>query len=43
ALQRQNVPSKFLWFPDEGHWIMKPQNNELWYKTMIDWLNEWGK
>ncbi len=43
ALQRKGVPSKFLWFPDEGHWIMKPQNNELWYKTMIDWLNEWGK
>ncbi len=43
ALQRRGVPSKFLWFPDEGHWIMKPQNNELWYKTMIDWLNEWGK
>lgn len=43
ALQRQGVPSKFLWFPDEGHWILKPQNNELWYKTMVEWLNEWMK
>ena len=33
ALQRNGVPSKLMIFPDEGHWINKPQNAELWYKT----------
>jgi dipeptidyl aminopeptidase/acylaminoacyl peptidase len=37
-LQRQSVPSKLLIFPDEGHWITKPQNSQLWYKTFQDWL-----
>jgi dipeptidyl aminopeptidase/acylaminoacyl peptidase len=37
-LQRQGVPSKLVIFPDEGHWILKPQNSELWYKTFFDWL-----
>jgi dipeptidyl aminopeptidase/acylaminoacyl peptidase len=38
ALQRQSVPSKLVVFPDEGHWILKPQNSRLWYKTFSDWL-----
>jgi len=38
ALQRQGVPSKFLYYPDEGHWILKPANAELWWKTIHDWL-----
>ena len=38
ALQRQGVPSKLLVFPDEGHWVLKPQNSQLWYKTFLDWL-----
>lgn len=38
ALQRQGVPSKLVVFPDEGHWINKPQNVQLWYKTLLDWL-----
>jgi dipeptidyl aminopeptidase/acylaminoacyl peptidase len=38
ALQRQDVPSKLVVFPDEGHWIMKPQNARFWYKTFLDWL-----
>ena len=37
-MQRQNVPSKLLIFPDEGHWISKPQNSRLWYKAFQDWL-----
>ncbi|HOK47755.1 MAG TPA: S9 family peptidase, partial [Bryobacteraceae bacterium] len=41
ALQLQKVPSKLLVFPDEGHWILKPQNSVLWYKTVLDWLTEW--
>lgn len=38
ALQVQNVPSKLMIFPDEGHWILKPQNSALWYKTFLGWL-----
>ena len=38
ALQRQGVPSKLVVFPDEGHWILKPQNSQFWYKTFLDWL-----
>jgi dipeptidyl aminopeptidase/acylaminoacyl peptidase len=37
-LQRQKVPSKLLIFPDEGHWVGKPQNSRLWYKNFFDWL-----
>ncbi len=43
ALQMQKVPSKLLIFPDEGHWILKPQNSRLWYQTVIDWLDSWTK
>ena len=39
ALQRRNVPSKLLLFPDEGHWILKPQNSKLWYNTVLEWLD----
>jgi dipeptidyl aminopeptidase/acylaminoacyl peptidase len=38
ALQRQGVPSKLVVFPDEGHWVLKPQNAQFWYKTFLDWL-----
>lgn len=41
ALQRQGVPSKLMVFPDEGHWVLKPQNAQLWYKTFLDWLAEY--
>ncbi len=43
SLQMQKVPSKLLVFPDEGHWIMKPQNSVLWYNTFLDWIGEWLK
>lgn len=43
ALQRMNVPSKLLYFPDEGHWVLKPQNSELWYKTVLDWIDRYTK
>lgn len=43
ALQRQDVPSKLLIFPDEGHWVLKPQNSELWYKTFLGWLAQYVK
>jgi len=43
ALQLQKVPSKLVVFPDEGHWVLKPQNSLLWYNTFIDWLDSWVK
>ncbi|PWU02990.1 MAG: S9 family peptidase [Terriglobia bacterium] len=43
ALQLQKVPSKLLVFPDEGHWVLKPQNSALWYKTFVEWLDSWVK
>ena len=43
TLQRLKVPSKMLYFPDEGHWVSKPQNAQLWYKTVNGWVDEWLK
>jgi len=43
GLQMQKVPSKMVLFPDEGHWIGKPQNTVLWYQTFLDWVGEWTK
>ncbi len=41
ALQMQKAPSKLLLFPDEGHWVLKPVNSELWYNTVLDWIAQW--
>ena len=41
ALQLQKIPSKMVLFPDEGHWILKPQNSIVWYQTFSDWIGEW--
>jgi dipeptidyl aminopeptidase/acylaminoacyl peptidase len=41
ALQLLGVPSKMLYFPDEGHWILKPQNSQLWNETVNDWCDRW--
>ena len=41
SLQQQKVPSKLVIFPDEGHWILKPQNSLLWYHTVLSWIGEW--
>ncbi len=38
AAQRRGVESKFLYFPDENHWVLKPQNSLLWHNTVNDWL-----
>jgi dipeptidyl aminopeptidase/acylaminoacyl peptidase len=43
ALQLQKIPSKLLEYPDEGHWILKPQNSVLWYNTFLEWIGEWTK
>ena len=39
TLQRLKIPSKMLYFPDEGHWVLKPQNSQLWYKTVNEWVD----
>ena len=41
ALQRKGVPSQFLTFPDENHWVLKPQNSVEWHATVEAWLNRW--
>ena len=43
ALQRRGVPSRLIVFPDEGHWILKPQNSKLWYQQVGEWLDRWLK
>ncbi len=43
TLQILKVPSKMLYFSDEGHWVLKPQNSRLWYKTVNDWVDQWCK
>jgi dipeptidyl aminopeptidase/acylaminoacyl peptidase len=43
TLQMEGVPSEMLYFPDEGHWVLKPQNSQLWYKTVNHWVEQWTK
>ena len=43
ALQRRGIPPKFLHFPDENHWVLKPANSILWHETVLDWLDRWTK
>ncbi len=41
ALQRRGIPSKLLIFPDENHWVLKPQDSILWHETVLGWLDQW--
>ena len=43
ALQRKGIPSKFLYFPDENHWVLKPHNSIVWHETVNGWLDQWAK
>ena len=43
ALQRRGVTSRLLYFPDESHFVLKPQDSELWYKTVLGWLDYYLK
>lgn len=43
ALQSLGVPSRMLYFPDEGHWVQKPQNSQLWYEEVGEWCDKWTK
>ena len=41
ALQEKGVPSQFLRFPDENHWVLKPRNSMQWHATVFDWLDRY--
>jgi len=43
ALQRKGVPSRFLYFPDESHWVLKPQNSKLWHEEVLAWIDRYTK
>lgn len=43
VLQRKGIPSQFLYFPDENHWVLKPANSIQWHETVIAWLDRWLK
>jgi dipeptidyl aminopeptidase/acylaminoacyl peptidase len=41
ALRRRGVPARLLYFPDEGHWVLKPQNAFVWWEEMLGWLERY--
>ncbi len=41
ALQRSGIPSRFLYFPNENHWVLRPNNSIFWHETVLDWLDQW--
>ena len=41
ALQRKGIESRFLYFPDENHWVLKPANSVFWHQTVTEWLDRW--
>jgi len=41
ALQLLGVPSEMLYFENEGHWVLKPRDSQLWYETVNDWCDRW--
>ena len=43
AAKQMGVPAKFLYFPDEGHWVLRPRNRRLWWGTVLDWLDQYLK
>jgi dipeptidyl aminopeptidase/acylaminoacyl peptidase len=43
AAQLRDIPSEMIYFPDENHWVLKPQNGVLWQRTFFNWLDKWLK
>ncbi len=41
ALRRQGVPARLLYYPDENHWVLKPQNSIQWHEEVMNWLTRW--
>ncbi|MGL4749883.1 MAG: prolyl oligopeptidase family serine peptidase, partial [Shewanella sp.] len=42
-MQRKGIPSELLIYPDENHWILKPENLEQWYANVFRWMDSWTK
>jgi dipeptidyl aminopeptidase/acylaminoacyl peptidase len=43
AARSMGVPAKFLYFPDEGHWVLKPRNRRIWWGVLLDWIDQYLK
>jgi dipeptidyl aminopeptidase/acylaminoacyl peptidase len=43
ALRKMNVPARFLYFPTENHWVLKPANSRRWHEEVYSWLDRWTK
>ena len=41
AAQRKGVPSRMVYYPDENHWVLKPQNSVEWYRQVELWMRQW--
>jgi dipeptidyl aminopeptidase/acylaminoacyl peptidase len=41
VLKAKGVPARLVYFPDEGHWVLKPRNSLLWYREVQGWLERW--
>ena len=41
ALQRRGIPSKFIYFPDENHWVLRPANSVFWHENVLEWMKRW--
>ncbi|PQE27168.1 prolyl oligopeptidase protein [Rutstroemia sp. NJR-2017a WRK4] len=42
VLQSRGIESRFLTFPDENHWVLKPENSRVWHKEVLDWINKYS-
>jgi dipeptidyl aminopeptidase/acylaminoacyl peptidase len=42
TLKAKKVPARLVYFPDENHWILKPQNSRLWYREFFDWVTRYA-
>ncbi|KAF9162923.1 hypothetical protein DFQ26_003101 [Actinomortierella ambigua] len=43
VLQRRGIPSRFLYFPDENHWVLKAANSQRWHHEVLSWIQKWTK
>ncbi len=41
VVDTQGIPSKLVYFPDENHWVLQPQNSIFWHETVLDWIGRW--
>ncbi|CAG9938450.1 unnamed protein product [Clonostachys rosea f. rosea IK726] len=42
VLQARNIPSKLVMFPDENHWVLKPENSLVWHREVLGWINKYS-